>query len=455
MSSGADDARLLEIMEVILAIAANDFSKRASIGDGTAVLDGIASGLNMLAEEVGVQRKVEIEYRAKLLQSERLAAVGTLAAGVAHEINNPAAFLLGNFIVLDELVQALRNNVREASLEPTHETRMLAQLDEVTEISRVGQAGVERISSIVRGLRNFARVDDGAVSELRLDEIAEQACTLASREILHRARLVKNLGAVPSLLGERTKLTQVVTNLLVNAAQAIPEGAARENEVELSTFERGGEIVVRVRDTGRGIPDELRDKIFVPFFTTKPYGHGTGLGLAISADIARQHRGELRFEPAPDRGTIFELVLPRETGLTSRERSPSLPPPAPAPAPARLRVLFIDDEEQLLRTYRRLLGKTHDVTTAVGGRAAIDLLAGDRRWDAIVCDLLMPEVDGAAVWAWAETHAPELVPKFLFCSGGAFTARASAFAEAHRDILLEKPITKKQLDRAIRERAGG
>lgn len=435
-------------MRVILAIARKDFDARARVDDGDDILDGIAAGLNMLADEAARQHRLEEEYRARLLRSERLAAIGTLAAGVAHEINNPAAFLLGNFVALDDLARALR-------VEPNEERRQRLA-DEVAEIASVGHSGVERIARIVRGLRNFARIEHEAVAPVRLDEVAEQACTLASRELVHRARLIRRLESVPEVLGDRTKLTQVVTNLLVNAAQALDTGAASRNLVELSVAAEGEDVVLRVRDNGPGIAEHDRARVFDPFFTTKAPGEGTGLGLSISADIARQHGGELRFTTGAG-GTTFELVLPRETGLvaaTSTVRTTPRLSVAPPPVPRRPRVLLIDDEEQILRAYRRMLARTHDVETALGGEAALEVLEKDRAWSAIVCDLLMPGIDGAGVWEWVETNAPALTSRLIFCSGGAFTSRGAAFAEEHRDRLLDKPLSRPQLEAALARLSG-
>ena len=442
-SRGDEHARLSEILEIILAVAANDFSRRATIATGDDILDGIASGLNMLIEELELRTKAEAEVRARLIQAERLAAIGMLAAGVAHEINNPAAFLLANFVALTDHLEALRGKL------PPENAETLA---EIAEIARVGQVGVERIATIVRGLRDFSRIEDHEVTEVRLDEIAEQACTLASREITHHATLVKKIARIRPIFGERTRLTQLVTSILVNAAHAI-DGPPDANEVELTVTEDEHRVFVRIRDTGRGIPLELQSRVFQPFFTTKPRGEGTGLGLSVAADIARQHGGVLRFTSEPGHGTTFELELPIINGLVA----PKPPPPAaPASSPsaARPRVLFIDDEEQLLRAYRRML-RDCDVIVAGGGQAGIDALVEAREtgelFDAIFCDISMPEVDGTDVWRWIEANAPELAPRVLFCTGGAFTARAEAFVAAHEHRIVAKPVGRERLQAAVEQ----
>ncbi|MFO0614641.1 MAG: ATP-binding protein [Polyangiaceae bacterium] len=442
MTGAVDDhARLEEVMNVILAIAANDFSARASVGDGEALIDGIAQGLNMLAEEVGRQRRAEARYRERMLHSERLAAVGMLAAGVAHEINNPSATVLATLCSLEELIKAFGAELaREGQLTPERAQRAR----EMAELVEGGKASVVRIATIVKGMKQFSSGPRDVVVPVRLDTIASQCCSLVAREILGRARLETRLDPVPEVLGEPTKLTQLVSNLLLNAAQAIAEGASERNVVEVSTTTRGDHVVLSVRDTGCGVSPELHDRIFEPFFTTKSVGGGTGLGLALSAEIARYHSGELRLRHSDARGSTFELCLPFDTRLSASGATP-----APRPARRRLRVLLVDDDEHLLHAVARMLGRKHDVQVALGGAAAIARLEVERTWDVIVCDIIMPGVDGVQVYEWAVRSAPELEPRFLFCSGGACTVEHVAFAAAHRDRLLDKPVPPAEFDRAL------
>lgn len=432
-----DEARLAEIVDVVVAIASNDFSRRASVGDGEHLLDGLATGLNMLAEEVGQQVAREEAFQRRLLHTERLAAIGQLAAGVAHEVNNPAAYVLTNLLALDTLL---------AGLEAEAPAPWAARLREARDLVREDIGGVERVVAIVRDLRNFSRLESHQLDAVDLGDVVEDACKLVRAELAYRARLVVH--RIPNLpvTAERTKLTQVLTNLLMNAAQAIPEGAPEHNEVGVTTLERDGSAVVVVRDTGAGMPPAVQARVFEPFFTTKPRGQGTGLGLAISADIARQHGGELRLVRSSASGTVFELSLPL---------GPVIPaPPAGAvprlPAPAqRARVLLVDDEPLLLAALQRVLGVHYDVVVANGGRPALEILERDDRWDVILCDLMMPDLDGAAVFEWLQAHRPALVERTLFCSGGAFTPRGFEFAELIGDRLLQKPIAPPELREAI------
>lgn len=432
----APERRLEEIMEVILAMAGDDFERRAWVGSGEDVLDGIAAGLNMLCEEVGRRRRMEESFRARAVRSERLAAVGGMAAGVAHEINNPAAVLLMNFAALAERVRSLGAALATAPPE------VAALLSDVAEIARVGDEQTARIVEVVRGLRRFSQVETDSVTEVRLDQVAEEACALVAHELTHRARLVKHLSPMPPVAGAHARLVQVVTALLLNAVQAVDDAGPSHAEIELVTRVENDHLLLSVRDSGRGIPEEHRDHVFELFFTTRREP-GAGLGLSVAADIAHQHGGEVRLVSSTE-GTTATLVLPRVTPLGPR--------PSAAPASvsaARRRVLMIDDEPAMLRAYQRLIGKKYDVVTVEGGAAAIATLEQDRSWDSIVCDMLMPEVDGVAVWEWIEANAPPLLPRLWLCTGGAFSGRARAFVEQNPTRVLEKPLARATLEAAI------
>ncbi len=453
-----ENARLAEIMEVLVAIASKDFTRRATVGDGSHLLDGIAAGLNMLAEEASKQNKLDHEYRRRIAHAERLAAVGQLAASVAHEINNPAAFVLTNLAALEDRLASVESFVGEMRggfprggfpdrrvAELLARTGTDAALDDARRILQDSVSGVQRVVAIVKDLRGFSRVEDGRAEEVSLSDVCEDACKLVSHEIVYRARFVKNIEPTPRILANRIQLTQVLTNLLLNAAQAVVEGDRENNRVELHTGVLGDRVFVRVRDTGVGIPAEVRPRLFEPFFTTKPGDRGTGLGLAVSSEIVRKHRGELRFESTPGEGTSFEIWLPIDTGLPRR----SLPPESlQAPSP-RLKVLIIDDEEELLVAYQRLFGKHYDLSLARGGREAVTLLERDARWDAILCDIMMPDLDGTAVYDWIQEHRPSLLQRLGFCTGGVFTPRSRDLADRVAGQLFEKPLSRAQVMAAV------
>ncbi|MEQ1832031.1 MAG: ATP-binding protein [Candidatus Eisenbacteria bacterium] len=440
------EARLAELIDVVVAIASNDFDKRATVGDGHHLLDGLATGLNMLAEEIAQRHAREHAFQQRLLQHERLLAVGQLAAGVAHEVNNPATFVLANLGVLDEHLARVEQ-LLQADAPAGERTLALQLLLQSRELTRDNLEGVERVVAIVRNLRNFARLEPAQVESLSLADVIADACRLVRAELNYRARLLVSSAADLHVRGDRTKLVQVFTNLLMNAAQAILEGAPDRNEVAVTADIRGVQAVVTVRDTGTGFTPEAQARLFEPFVTTNPREHGTGLGLALSADIVRHHGGQLRLLDTSAAGTTFEVVLPLD-GPPATSTPAVTPVPAPTPA-ARPRVLVIDDEPMLLAAYERFFGPHFELTLLPGGREAVTKLESDGDWDAIVCDLMMPDLDGAALYDWLQLHRPDLLGCVLFCTGGAFTPRSLAFAERMGDHLLQKPLRPGELRAAV------
>jgi C4-dicarboxylate-specific signal transduction histidine kinase len=263
-------------------------------------LIGVVLVIRDLREVVGL--------RNRLLTSARLAAVGQLAAGIAHEINNPLAYIGANLRTLREqwlgLAEAWRAGEGKLALEEVFEDGV-AMLDESLE-------GVDRTAAIVRDVRVFSH--SGGDSRERLDpnELVERALRVAEPHVRHRARIERALGDVPPVEGSRRELEQVLLNLLINAGQAIRPGD--EGVVRVSTRRRGDEVEIAVADNGCGIPPDVIERIFDPFFTTKAVGEGTGLGLSISHEIVRRHGGRLRVDSTVGRGTDVGVLLPAASG---------------------------------------------------------------------------------------------------------------------------------------------
>ncbi|MCA9255549.1 MAG: HAMP domain-containing protein, partial [Phycisphaerales bacterium] len=253
-------------------IATGEFSERMD-ESGDAELAALATDLNRMASELeGVYRNLEEKVRTKsreLVRSERLASVGFLAAGVAHEINNPLAYVLANLEQAQQSLDGLSGRV-ETSL-----------LEELRDLVGEGFQGADRVRRIVRDLGTFSRSDDDIVTLVDVTQALESAIAMAQNEIRHRARLTRDFATdLPMVSANEARLAQVFLNLLMNAAQALDDGRAATNEIRVRTRHRGDEIIVEVSDTGPGIPSELRQRIFDPFFTTKPVGEGVGLGLS-------------------------------------------------------------------------------------------------------------------------------------------------------------------------------
>jgi CheY-like chemotaxis protein len=264
----------------------------------------------------------------------------------------------------------------------------------------------------------------------------EASINMAWNEIRHRARLVKDYGEVPLVDASDSRLGQVFLNLLVNAAQAIPAGQADRHEIRVTTRTASdGRAVIEVRDTGTGVSPEILDRLFDPFFSTKPGGVGTGLGLTICQGLVTSLGGRIVVESRVGQGSTFRVVLPAST-LPS---VPSVHPPPPAPAARRARVLVIDDEPLIAAVIRRALSP-HEVVAVQDGRAALARLRSGERFDVILCDLMMPVFSGMDLYAELERVAPEQCARVVFVTGGAFSAHAQAFLERVSNVRVDKPF---------------
>jgi PAS domain S-box-containing protein len=257
---------------------------------------GALVGVVLLARDDRELRQAQ----ARLQMTDRLATMGTVAAGVAHEVNNPLAFVLGNLEFSLEELDALEGRA------PTPE-----QLAELRKALLAARSGAERVRGIVRDLKGFSRIDEEAVSTVDLNKLVESALAMLRSEVRRRARLVRELGAPPPVVGNEARLVQVFLNLVQNAAQAIEEGAPEANAVVVSTGQTEvGEAFVAVRDTGAGIAEEQLPHVFEAFYTTKPIGVGTGLGLSIVHRIVTSHGGRIEVESKVGVGSTFRVILP-------------------------------------------------------------------------------------------------------------------------------------------------
>jgi len=235
----------------------------------------------------------------KIAQTERLAALGTLAAGLAHEINNPLTYVLLQLAQAIRLLPALANDDNRARVE------------QIETLARGSLEGAERIRGIMTGIRAFSRSDDTGVSPVDVRVALDAALKLVMNEIRYRARLVKHYADPPRVIANEGRLGQVFLNLITNAVQAIPEGDVRSHEIRVgATADDRGDLVVEISDTGAGIPPHLLGRIFEPYFSTKPVGQGTGLGLSISHSIIGSLDGKITVTSEVGRGTTFRIVLP-------------------------------------------------------------------------------------------------------------------------------------------------
>jgi PAS domain S-box-containing protein len=383
------------------------------------------------------------EKEAQLIRSSRLAAIGQLAAGIGHEVSNPAASVLINLELLKEDLAELQGSLSEAQCEgwTAHELRAAHHaLGDTLESVSDSLEAIARIVATVRGLRGFARIDEYDVVQVDINEVVHAASALVRHQVRHSAAVSLELGATHVFPGERGKLVQVVVNLLLNAAQAIEEGQG--GTIRIRTRNTESAVLLEVEDDGPGVPAALAERIFEPFFTTKSAERGTGLGLPLCADIVNQHRGTLQLRETGRRGACFEVRLPLVTGLhVAAPRSKAASSDAPTG-----RILVIDDDMTLLRAYRRYLGRRHDVVVAYGGEEALAVLAADDNFDLILCDLMMPGLDGVGVYERLHRQQPHLLERLVFCSGGPTTQRCEQFLSEPGIVFIPKPIGQDTLE---------
>jgi two-component system NtrC family sensor kinase len=281
--------------------------------------------IKKVSEELaGAYKKLQSTH-LQLLQQEKMASIGQLAAGVAHEINNPIGFIKSNLGTLVKYVERLRSFIEAQGeavsasatagiTESVGEARKRLKIDYVLEdlpkLIAESSEGTERVRVIVQNLKSFSRVDEAERQRVDLNACLESAITIAWNELKYKATLVRDLGDLPPVACYPQKLNQVFLNLLVNAAHAIEN----RGEVTVRSWRDGDFACVAVGDTGHGIPEEFRNRIFEPFFTTKEIGKGTGLGLSISYEIVTQHGGTIGVESEPGGGATFTVRLPIGAG---------------------------------------------------------------------------------------------------------------------------------------------
>jgi signal transduction histidine kinase/ActR/RegA family two-component response regulator len=384
-----------------------------------------------LARQVEERTEELMQTRDNLARAERLAALGRLSASIGHEINNPLSYVIGNLNYISEEIKDPESEQKDALI-----------------LSAVEDAigGAERIRRIVSELRAFGSSSErDARRAVDVIEVLEGATKLARGETRHRVRVERNYAAVSKVMADPTKLTQVCVNLIVNAAQSIPEERVGGElaVVTLSTRQiSDDQLVIEISDTGMGIREDVRARLFEPFFTTKARAGGTGLGLFVSLGIVTGFGGNIEIDSSVGGGTTVRVLLPAWQGAEpDLEEVPS----APIRTLQNRRLLVVDDDVLVARTLARQLSG-HHVEVVSSGQAALDRLAGGKSsFDLVLCDLMMPDMTGMEVYAAVEERCPALAERFVFISGGGVTERSRKFLEAHADRVLPKPIDNRQL----------
>jgi signal transduction histidine kinase/ActR/RegA family two-component response regulator len=377
-----------------------------------------------VAERTG---ELEVTHEA-LAKAERLGAVGQLAAGVAHEINNPASAIAANLDYLSRTLGGTSDPEAEAAMSDA-------------------SASIRRITRIVRQLLDVSRV---AAQGMRPDATAPLAEVVKSSVEAARATIAVEakveIDVQPLYVrAERYFLEQVLTNLIANAAQSVPPG--REPRIGVRTEIVLNGVSIEIEDNGAGMSDAVLRRIGEPFFSTKPVGQGTGLGLALSFGLVKAMGGSLRFESAPGIGTKAKLEL-RVAEVPNVDRTSSRIKASPA-----TRILLIDDDGVVLRSLARSLRTSFHVVPVESLREAETHI--DRQaFDVIVCDVMMPDGGAIVLHAWLEKHHPDLLGRMIFLTGGASSTEAREFLNAKQKAVLKKPFTLRELDDLVSEILG-
>jgi two-component system NtrC family sensor kinase len=391
-----------------------------------------ASSLQVLS--VQLERSVEardemlIEANQALSRAEKLAAVGQLAAGVAHEVNNPAAVIKGNLTFLKE---ELSGKVDQ----------------EISDCLDDSIIAVGRIARIVRELLSTGRVAGRTEAKLEafsLGDSVDSALTIAAPAIGSGVTVSDKSDRALFAIGQSDLVAQVVANLVTNASQAI-SGSGASGSVIITSERRGNHTLVAVEDDGPGIPEALQGRVFEPFFTTKDVGKGTGLGLAVSIGLMQAQGGSLILKHSKKGSTRFELTLPLGASPNQQQAAQG----EAAPKIRGLRLLLVDDEASVLNALRRTLKAKHEVTTAAGVKEALSLLENGGAFDAVLCDVAMPDGGGEGLYATLNRSHPQLAGRTFFITGGALEPKSREFIEQHRDRVLLKPFDSQQLFRLL------
>lgn len=344
------------------------------------------------------------QLHERVVHSERMATVGTLAAGVAHEINNPLTWVIANLDAMDRALGDLRPGDADS-------------LEQVSKMILEAQQGADQVKRIVRDLLTYSRSQPEQLESVDVHEALDIAVNIATNQFKYRAHLVRDYGHVPGVVADESRLTQVFVNLIVNAAQAIPERRShhpdhdREGAIELRTsIDPDGRVRVSVKDNGLGMPAAVKARVFDPFYTTKPVGVGTGLGLSISNNIIKSFHGEIQIESEEGKGTVVSVVLPAAPDGSGTFTMPREAEP-------RARVVVIDEAGQLGRPLSRMLSAGYEVLSLRTGRDALSVIDAGDPIAAILCDVGIGDMAPMDFYRNVQRIAPALCDRLAFIVG--------------------------------------
>lgn len=366
------------------------------------------------------------QYEKHLLETDRLTSLGLLAAGVGHEINNPLCSIM---LKLEIIGQSLRGNV-----------------DPIVAKNLVGvDEGLTRIQTIVRDLKNLSRQGDKeTIENVDIAKSLTAAISIAKNEIHHRAELELDILSLQPVKADGPRLCQLFLNLIINSAQAIESGNAAGNKICIKAYNDRDNVLVEITDTGRGIPAVIMQNMFKPFFTTKPIGQGTGLGLSICQSIVSRYGGRISFVSEMGVGTTFKVAFPAAVESLSKNAEPENASIKPVVTDKK-RVLIIDDDGFLLEALTAVISTKYITTSKLEATEALDLIIAGNEFDVIICDLMMPNMDGIEFYNRLKMVKSHLCENVMFLTGGSFTDRADEFLSQPGIKFSQKPIRSREL----------
>jgi PAS domain S-box-containing protein len=385
-----------------------------------------------LGQDVTQRRLLE----GKLMQTDRLSALGTLAAGMAHAINNPLSYTLLN---LEHVARRMRSLAAGQDYYAEARVRLAEAHD-----------GADRVAKVVRQMRTLSRSRTSPPAPVDLRAVLENVLAMIGNEIRYRGQLATRFDPAPKVFAREGELEQAFLGLLLYVARSRPEETSQARELVLFVgSEPGGSALVTVYDDGPPLDPEMRARLLDPFAS----GETVGLGLAMCNSIFTALGGRMDVESSPELGTTFSVVLPASGADAAQDsqKHPSSPPPPSGTVESRLRVLVIDDDPGVASTLRAMLEAHHEVTSVESAREGLRLLLGADRFDIAFCDLVMPEVSGIDLYCALELNRPEATASIVFMTGGVFTPEAERFLARVPNRRIEKPFSLVRVDQLLVE----
>jgi len=389
--------------------------------------------INEITERNKIQRKQ--------LLDEKLTATSFLAAGLAHELNNPAAYIYMNLNFINDKLTKITEQFSEPAV-------ILEKLSEINHIVKQSLTGIERIRDVIKNLKGFTHITENDSKEFNIHEILDASVSVVSANIYaSTAKLIKDYQASNFMTyGSSGKLQQMFTHLLMNAAQSIDPANSEDNTITIHTFNKNNGIEIAIKDTGVGISDDLLGKIFDPFFSTKTAAGHKGLGLFICYDIVRGEGGEITVYNLESHGTCINIFLPlRKKPVTVANVVKNIELKT-----GKLKILLIDDEQDILNALARGLNNDFEVTTLQNPAEALALLTKTNgNFDIIVSDLIMPQMRGMELFQQVKQSFPGLENNMIFMTGGIYSPEVYKFLESIQNHSLDKPFKVSDLVKII------